>query len=98
MKTGTKIRTLVTLLLLAASPSLRGTPQPVPTKNVGCTRANDLRGNPTQNGCGEGGDGCYDCLYTSGAGGLIECWESPDGLTSYCAPDNPDPDRDPYDV
>ncbi len=95
LRAGTKVRILATLLLLTAT-ALGGTPSPPGTKNnVGCS-LETTEGRPARKECVDGVDSCYDCLY-SDAAGIVECWETADGLSSYCVPYNPD-DGNPYEV
>lgn len=75
VKTGTKVRILLCLLLLAAT-ALGGLTGRAATKNAaGCSF---LGGFASIGGCEYGSGSCYDCLY-SDSQGYIRCWESPDG-------------------
>ncbi len=91
VRTGTRIRLLVTLLLLAAT-ALSGKAASIVDKNAtGCSFCSDCR--PTGTGCAPGGDGCYDCLY-SNQYGWYECYENLDGsVIAGCNPWSPDQDQ-----
>jgi hypothetical protein len=88
IRTGTWIRILATLLLLAAT-SLGGTTVPGVAKGAtGCSFTPDS--SPTSTTCLSGGDGCYDCLYTTRYG-WYECWENGDGsFIAGCSPWSPE--------
>ena len=91
VRTGTRIRLLATLLLLAAT-ALSGKAASIVDKNAtGCSLYPDS--SPSNNGCRPGGDGCYDCLY-SNQYGWYECYENLDGsIIGACNPWSPDQDQ-----
>lgn len=84
LRTATRIRVLVTALILTAT-AVYGLISPQPGKNAsGCSLVEDAR--PGGNGCvGMIGSNCYECLH-SDPFGFIECFESPDGGVIYCRP------------
>jgi hypothetical protein len=87
LKTGTKLRIFAALLLMVAARALSGYMGPSSPKNaVGCS-IKDSTGEATANGCGSGGDGCWECGHSDGGGGTYTCWENADGTIGGCLPD-----------
>ena len=77
VKRATAARMVLAALMLLAATAL-GKPGSVQVKNnEGCSWDYN-GGSSSQNGCVSGGDGCWDCIYSSQYGYMI-CFESPDG-------------------
>lgn len=88
MNNGTKVRMLVSLLLLVAT-TVCGMSRAIPAKeSIGCSRADDAHGTAGPFGCDAGGDGCYTCVHTTGGadGGSYTCYENADGTIGGCTP------------
>jgi hypothetical protein len=86
LKTGTKLRLLAALLLLTST-TLGGRTVPLPAKDAAGCSLESTDGGPGRGGCGDGQGGCYHCFRNDG-GDLSECWESADGLTAFCEPED----------
>jgi hypothetical protein len=83
---GTKIR-IFSILLLSVAGTLSGMATPPNTKNAeGCSLVDEAK--PSARGCIGGSGECYDCLH-SDSGGIVECYEWPDGEIADCKPFNP---------
>jgi hypothetical protein len=88
LKTGTKLRIVATLFLMAATTLGGATSPPSPKNAVGCSLV-DSEDYATQDGCAYGGYGCFRCGHSTG-GGTFTCWENSDGTIGGCNPDGPD--------